>query len=103
MRTGDWIVTYTSKQFYITDPHPDDVDIIDIAHALSMLCRYGGHSAKFYSVAQHSVEVFRTTQRLCDDPEVHIWGADARCDGGLYRGYGPPAEADAARVFRAGI
>lgn len=54
-RTGDWFSTFTGRQFYLTDPHPDDVDIKDIAHALSMVCRFGGHIREFYSVAQHSV------------------------------------------------
>lgn len=53
-RTGDWIATFTGVKWFITDPHPDDVRIEDIAHALSMVCRYGGHSRRFYSVAQHS-------------------------------------------------
>lgn len=49
--------TYTGKRFYPLDPRVDDVDIHDIAHALAMTCRYGGHVKQFYSVAQHSVLV----------------------------------------------
>jgi uncharacterized protein len=52
---GDWMQTYTGRKFYPTSPSPDDVDIQDIAHALSMLCRYNGHVTKFYSVAEHCV------------------------------------------------
>ena len=58
-RHGDWIQTFTGRQFWPLDPRPDDVCIEDIAHALSNLCRYGGHSMRFYSVAEHSVLLSR--------------------------------------------
>jgi len=37
------------------DPSVDEVRIEDIAHALSLQCRYAGHCTEFYSVAEHSV------------------------------------------------
>jgi len=52
-----WIQTYTGKKFYPLDPDVDQICIEDIAHALSMICRYGGHPDRFYSVAEHSVLV----------------------------------------------
>lgn len=43
----------------IMNPRPDMIDIEDIANALSNMCRFGGHTKGFYSVAQHSVIVSR--------------------------------------------
>jgi hypothetical protein len=54
-RTGDWMLTYTGKVFYPLDPRPEEIDLMDIGHALGNLCSYGGHSMLFYSVAEHSV------------------------------------------------
>lgn len=52
---GDWMQTFTGLAFYPMAPLAGDVDPRDIAHALSLICRYGGHSRIFYSVAEHSV------------------------------------------------
>lgn len=52
---GDWMQTHTGRRFYPLDPRPEDIDREDIAHALSLLCRYGGHVSRFYSVAEHCV------------------------------------------------
>ncbi|MCO5071119.1 MAG: phosphohydrolase [Rhizobiaceae bacterium] len=54
-RAGDWIQTFTGRRFWPLDPRPEDICVEDIAHALSLQCRYGGHCLSFYSVAEHSV------------------------------------------------
>jgi hypothetical protein len=68
-RRGDWIQTFSGACFWPLDPRPEDVNIIDIAHALSMKCRFGGHTKRFYSVAEHSILV-----SLFCDPPVALWG-----------------------------
>lgn len=45
--------TYTGKKFYYFDAKLDQIDIIDIAHALANQCRFNGHCHPFYSVAEH--------------------------------------------------
>ncbi len=64
----DWITTYSGHPFFPLDPKPVDVRIADIAHALAHLCRFAGHTRRFYSVAQHSVIVSR-----CVAPELALW------------------------------
>lgn len=54
-RKGTWVQTFTGRAFWPLDPRPEELFIEDIAHALSHVCRYGGHVRRFYSVAQHSV------------------------------------------------
>jgi uncharacterized protein len=68
MRKGEWKQTATGRQFWPLDPRPNEVFIEDIAHALAMQCRFGGHCLRFYSVAEHSV-------LLCDAaPREHkLW------------------------------
>ena len=46
----DYITTYTKKHFTIMEPKMADIDINDIAHALSLMTRANGHFSQFYSV-----------------------------------------------------
>lgn len=57
-----WIQTASGGRFFPVDPRPEDIDIREIAHALSMICRFNGHCMNFYSVAQHSVLVSRLVE-----------------------------------------
>ena len=60
--------TYTGRAFHPLTATEGDVDIEDVAHALSMICRYGGHARYFYSVAEHCLLLSHTV-----DPENALW------------------------------
>ncbi len=49
------IMTCSHKMFDPLAPETELIDIGDIAHALSMLCRANGHFRSFYSVGMHSI------------------------------------------------
>lgn len=59
-----WVQVYSGGRFHPLDPDPAEVNVIDIAHALSLKCRYSGHCDRFYSVAEHSVLVSRLVPSL---------------------------------------
>lgn len=50
-----YITTYTGKHFDPAQPERDKIDIRDIAHALSLICRGNGHVKTFFSVGQHCI------------------------------------------------
>jgi hypothetical protein len=51
------IDTYSGTFFHVFDPREEEIDIADIAHALSNLCRFTGQCDPFYSVAEHCCRV----------------------------------------------
>lgn len=56
------IVTFTGRHFDPTDPEENLIDLSDIGHALSLICRGNGHVKYFYSVAQHSIACCREAE-----------------------------------------
>jgi len=79
METPEWIRTYSGKKFYVFNPRLKDISIEDIAHALSLMCRFTGHTEELYSVGQHSLivmelcpEEFKLEGLTHDFPEAYI-------------------------------
>lgn len=74
-----WIQTYSGIAYPVLEPEAWYVSIEDIAHSLSNLCRFAGHTKEFYSVAQHCVlasyqvpeeDAFPTLMH--DSPETYV-------------------------------
>lgn len=51
------ILTHQGSEINFEDSFNNVYNIEDIAHALSNLCRFTGHTREFYSVAEHSYYV----------------------------------------------
>lgn len=49
------IETFGGKMFDVFDPDPNQIDIFDIAHHLSLITRFSGACKWHYSIAQHSI------------------------------------------------
>lgn len=69
-KNDPFIRTFTDREFHFLNFGPEDIYIEDIAHALSNICRYGGHSRKFYSVGEHSIKCCKRGV----DWSSRIWG-----------------------------
>jgi hypothetical protein len=103
----------SGKLFDFANPHPDMIDIEDIALALSKDCRFGGFCDGHYSVAQHSVlgamqidEEFALEFLLHDAAEAYCGDVvsplkrllcdynivESRVDAAIRKKFGLPAE-----------
>jgi hypothetical protein len=68
------VETFTGRFVDTRVPNADTITIEDIAHALSQICRYGGHCQTFYSVAEHAVFVSKRLERRGHGPLRQIGG-----------------------------
>jgi uncharacterized protein len=66
---GPYLQTVSGRFVNPFEPDPAQLDLEDIARALGNLCRFGGHSRSFYSVAQHSVIVSELVEERGGDAE----------------------------------
>lgn len=74
MPAANFIETFMAEAFEPMRPDPSKILISDIAHALSHICRFNGHTREFYSVAEHSVRVSWLLQDLEESKRVQLWG-----------------------------
>ena len=58
--SNSWIHTYTGQQVWPLEAR-GTFTRQDVAHHLSMKCRFNGATRRFYSVAEHSVRVAKLT------------------------------------------
>lgn len=60
---SSFVQTRSGIPFFPLAPVVQDIEMRDIAHSLSLLCRYNGHTSRFYSVAEHCVLLSRAVDR----------------------------------------
>lgn len=52
-----YLETHGGLMLDVLNPKPEGISIEAIAHGLAHICRFGGHTIRHYSVAEHSVWV----------------------------------------------
>ena len=69
---SNYILTYSKIKFYPLEPVKDDINIVDIAHSLSLMTRANGHFNHFFSVAQHSINCYWEAKSLGYSERVQL-------------------------------
>lgn len=113
MTSDTQIQTASGVYFDLLRPDDGPIQLLDIAAALSKICRYTGHTRYFYSVAEHCVRASRLVPPehamaalLHDAPEAYLGDVsrplkallteyrvlEARTQAAILRHFGLPAE-----------
>ena len=71
---SNWIQTFSGKKLDPLNPQPQSLDIESIVHALTNVCRWGGHCKIHWSVAQHSILVSDILRHQGHSEEIQFWG-----------------------------
>lgn len=77
MNEVNWMQTYTGKRINPIKIKPEDICIEDIAHHLSLICRFNGACKFHYSVGQHSIYVAKLVSPGSRLPALLHDGAEA--------------------------
>lgn len=72
--TSSEVETSSGRYVDLMDPDPKTIVLEDIAHALSQICRYNGHTSHFDSVAEHAVFVSKRLERKRHSVEIQLLG-----------------------------
>ena len=67
-----WMQTFTGKKVDFTDPRAEDMEIVDIAKGLSLICRYNGQCSVFYCVADHSIRCMAALREKGYSAEIQM-------------------------------
>ena len=92
------MLTFSGRDYLPTQMVPADVRIEDVAHALSLICRFGGHTEVHYSVAQHSLLVARILEERGAPVEAQLAGLLHDAHEAYKRGYAHGLLARAERI-----
>lgn len=69
----NWMQTHSGKAFWPEHPEQHKFCPVDIATALSRQPRYGGHTRRFYSVAEHTMILCDFAYDEYEDPQMAYW------------------------------
>lgn len=70
---GPYIQTVSGRRVNPFAPSLDEIDLGDIAVALSNQCRFGGHTRRYYSVAQHACIVSDQVLAQTGEAYAALW------------------------------
>lgn len=71
-----WIQVHSHRSFNLLEPAATDVVLADVAHSLSIVARFNGHTVRHYPVAQHALAVSVHCEALALEAEY-----PRECDG----------------------